>query len=256
MRPIARGELWQRVREQSARALRTGELEPWATEVDEVRDGEALFRVRTLTRRSKYVPPAGDPFAWPWAGELFVGDLSATHGVLLNKYPVFDHHALIVTRAFEPQTDALTAGDGDALRWCLDEGGDVLGFFNGGAGAGASQAHKHLQLAPLVASLEPMIRAGKLPVRHALAPTPPDGAALAATVARLLRELGVGPQAPWNLLATRDWLLVVPRRAEAFEGMSVNALGFAGSLLVKSKDQLERLRALGPLEVLRAVGWP
>lgn len=256
MRP---GELWPRVRTQTARALASGALEPWATEVFELRDGEARFEVRvlaSLTRKAQASSTPADPFAVPWGGELFVGELPTTHGCLLNKFPVFEQHALVVTREFEPQASWLTEADGVALRWCLDEGGDVLGFYNGGAGAGASQAHKHLQLVPLVPSLEPLIRAGRLPVRHALAPTPRDGTALARTVEQLLRQVGVGPSAPWNLLATREWLLVVARRAESFEGISVNSLGFAGSLLVKTKEQLERLRAVGPLAVLRAVGAP
>jgi len=43
------------------------------------------------------------------------------------------------------------------------------------------------------------------------------------------------PQAPYNLLATRRWMLVVPRRQERYEKISVNALGFAGSLFVTQR---------------------
>jgi len=251
--------LWPRVRAQTATALASGALEPWATDVTALDDGGGRFEVRvmaSLEKKARAPVAPGDPFAWPWTGDLVVGDVSDTHGCLLNKFPVFEHHALFVTRADEPQDAWLTAADGEALRFGLDAGGDALAFYNGGAGAGASQPHKHLQLVPLRASLEPLLRAGALPVRHARVETPRSGAALADTVARLLRELGVEPGAPWNLLATREWLLVVPRRAESFDGVSVNALGFAGSLLVKSPAQLERLRAVGPMAVLRAVGRP
>lgn len=257
MEPLSPSTLWPRVRSQTAKALASGALEPWTTDVTALPDAGGLFQVRimaSLEKKARAPTTPGDPFAWPWTGDLFVGDVSDTHGCLLNKFPVFEHHALLVTRAYEPQDAWLTPADGDALRFGLDAGDDVLGFYNGGSGAGASQPHKHLQLVPLRASLEPLLRAGALPVRHALVATPKDGAALADTAARLLRELDVAPGAPWNLLATRDWLLVVPRRAESFEGVSVNALGFAGSLLVKSPAQLERLRAVGPMAVLRAVG--
>jgi len=257
MRRLSSGSLWTRARAQTAAALASGALEPWATDVVEVHDGGARFEVRvmkSLAAKARAAKTAGDPFAWPWRGDLVVGDVSDTHGCLLNKFPVFAHHLLLVTRAYEPQTAWLTPADGEALRWALDEGGDALGFYNGGAGAGASQPHKHLQVVPLRASLEPVIRAGGLPVRNALVETPRDGAALASEAARLLAALGVAPGAPWNLLATREWLLVVPRRAESFEDISVNALGFAGSLLVKTRAQLERLREVGPLAVLRAVG--
>lgn len=250
---------WPRVREQTTKALASGALEPWATDVTALDDGGGRFEVRvmaSLEKKARAPATPGDPFAWPWTGDLVVGDVSATHGCLLNKFPVFEHHALLVTRAYEPQHAWLTAADGEALRVGLDAGGDALGFYNGGSGAGASQPHKHLQVVPLRASLEPLIRAGALPVQHALVDTPKDGEALATTVARLLRELGVAPGAPWNLVVTRDWLLVVPRGAESFEGVSVNALGFAGSLLAKTPAQLERLRSVGPMTVLRAVGRP
>ncbi len=61
------------------------------------------------------------------------------------------------------------------------------------------------------------------------------------------------PAGAYNLLATRNWLLVVPRQAEACAGISVNALGFAGSFFVKDLDQLMQLRAIGPLSILKAV---
>jgi ATP adenylyltransferase len=253
------GTLWHRARTQSDVARASGALEPWATEVVDVDDAGGHFQVRvmaSLEAKQRAPKTPGDPFAWPWRGDLVVGDVSPTHGCLLNKFPVFPNHLLLVTRAYEPQDAWLTPEDGDALRRCLDEDGETLGFYNGGTGAGASQPHKHLQVVPLRATLEPLIRAGALPVRHALVDTPTNGAVLAAEVSRLLQALHVAPGAAWNLLATRDWLLVVPRAAESFEGVSVNALGFAGSLLVKSRAQLERLREVGPMAVLRAVGLP
>jgi ATP adenylyltransferase len=47
--------------------------------------------------------------------------------------------------------------------------------------------------------------------------------------------------------------LVVPRVDEFFRGISVNALGFAGSLFVKDRSQLELVRAQGPMQFLSAV---
>ena len=59
---------------------------------------------------------------------------------------------------------------------------------------------------------------------------------------------------PYNLLATQAWMLLVPRSRECVEGLSVNALGFAGSLFVRSEAQLRLVEARGPLEILRQVG--
>jgi ATP adenylyltransferase len=58
---------------------------------------------------------------------------------------------------------------------------------------------------------------------------------------------------PYNLLVTRRWMLAVPRSREKFGSISVNALGFAGSLFVRDDAEMTRLRAVGPMGVLRAV---
>ncbi|MGJ3247101.1 MAG: ATP adenylyltransferase family protein [Elainellaceae cyanobacterium] len=60
----------------------------------------------------------------------------------------------------------------------------------------------------------------------------------------------------YNLLATRDWMLIVPRSQESFESISVNSLGFAGSLFVRDDEQKERLKAYGPMTVLHNVAIP
>jgi ATP adenylyltransferase len=57
--------------------------------------------------------------------------------------------------------------------------------------------------------------------------------------------------APHNLLCTRDWMLLVPRSREFFEGVSINAIGFAGGLLVRNREQLAILRDRGPMAALR-----
>ncbi|HUP24995.1 MAG TPA: phosphorylase, partial [Thermoanaerobaculia bacterium] len=62
--------------------------------------------------------------------------------------------------------------------------------------------------------------------------------------------------APYNLLMTLDWMLVVPRARSACGSLDVNALGFAGALLARGEGGLALLRELGPLEVLRRVAFP
>jgi ATP adenylyltransferase len=160
---------------------------------------------------------------------------------------------------------------------------DGLGFYNSAPAAGASQRHKHLQLIPLSAlpgsraPIEPLLRSVRmagatgtvpgLPFLHAYAPLHPEwigrGEAGAGPLLdcyrSLLRAAGLfeeAPSSPYNLLATRQWLLLVPRAQEFFEGISINALGFAGALLVKDATQLERLRAVGPMTALQRVALP
>jgi ATP adenylyltransferase len=59
--------------------------------------------------------------------------------------------------------------------------------------------------------------------------------------------------APYNLLLTPRWMLMVPRVAECADGISVNALGFAGSLFVRDAAQMETVKRLGPMTILRRV---
>jgi ATP adenylyltransferase len=65
--------------------------------------------------------------------------------------------------------------------------------------------------------------------------------------------MGLSPSQPFNLLVTRDWMMLVPRAHAGLDGIPVNALGFAGALLAKNRDQLEIIRRRGPLAVLRHV---
>jgi ATP adenylyltransferase len=50
--------------------------------------------------------------------------------------------------------------------------------------------------------------------------------------------------------------LLVPRSQECFEGISINALGFGGALLVKNATQLAVLRTHGPMTALQRVALP
>ena len=79
-----------------------------------------------------------------------------------------------------------------------------------------------------------------------------------AVYRHMLEQLGVrrndaGRLSPYNVLVTRDWMLVVPRSHDAYESISINALGFAGSLFVRDEQQSECVRKIGPLQLLRHV---
>jgi ATP adenylyltransferase len=205
---------------------------------------------------------------------------------------VLERHLLVVTRAFADQEILLDRSDLAALAACLAQI-DGLGFYNGGAAAGASQAHKHLQLVPLPLAasasaaegralpIETWLEAGAPgrigrlaapPFAHAFAALDPAwfaepesaGARLHELYTRMLAAVGIEgipepsglrQSAPYNLLATRRFLLLVPRTREECEGISVNALGFAGSLFVHDEAERARLRKGGPLAVLRGVAF-
>jgi ATP adenylyltransferase len=56
---------------------------------------------------------------------------------------------------------------------------------------------------------------------------------------------------PYNLLFTREWMLLVPRSEEFFGSISINALGFAGALLVLDAQQMKVLKDRGGMTVLK-----
>jgi len=225
-----------------------------------------------------------NPFL-PCERDLFVADLSDTHLCLLNKYNVVDRHLLIITRDFEAQETWLTLPDFQALWACLAEV-EGLAFYNGGKDAGASQHHKHLQLVPfpLVPNgenipIEEAIAAARVgssagtvphfPFPHAVAKLDLHQSDSPSEVAETLLEcyrkllkavnLHYHPErdrqqsGAYNLLATRQWMAVVPRSRESFEAIAVNALGFAGTLFVRNEEQMQRLKDLGPIAILKSV---
>jgi len=258
-------ELEARIQTVASLALASGALEPIQTETEVVEDGGVQFAVRVVSSlrrkevaaRREVSDPLGD-----YDPELFVADVSPTHYALLNKFPVMPGHLLIVVRDYEPQDARLTEGDFEALARCMGES-ECLGFYNAGREAGASQHRKHLQVVPLplaaevplAVPIEPLLDAAPgLPFRHAFGRIAQfDPAAFHALYCQLLESPHVSGTAPYNLLLTHRWMVVVPRIREHFESISVNALGFAGSLLVRDRGQLERVRAAGPMNVLRAV---
>ena len=58
----------------------------------------------------------------------------------------------------------------------------------------------------------------------------------------------------YNLIHADDVMLLVIRKQEACGPVAVNSLGFAGTILVKSDEQLQYLNDHGPMHVLEQVG--
>jgi ATP adenylyltransferase len=291
---LDRGTLWKTIVKVASNALATGALYPVPTDYEFIEDRGVRFFVRILSNlarkgeeREKMQKEGkkASPFL-PYEQDLFVADISKSHVAVLNKFNVVDNHLLIVTRGFEDQECLLTREDFEALDACMDEY-DGLGFYNGGAAAGASQPHKHLQLVPLPLvpeggriPIEPLLDGARFqgslgiipgfPFLHVFArldaemmsPTRVPGENLFAIYREMLRHVGMkapdkhGRQrqsGPYCLIVTRVWMLLVPRSREFFEGISINSLGYAGALLVRNKEQMEVLRKSGPMSALKNV---
>ncbi|WP_423822554.1 DUF4922 domain-containing protein [Salinisphaera sp. SPP-AMP-43] len=272
-------------RQAHTQALAAHALAPIDTDIRLIEDAGLTYLVRLVhglkqKPRSAFQGSSKDPFAPPYDPDLWVGELAPAHAGLLNKFPVLDPHLLLVTTDDKPQTHLLGQQDCQALLRVLHDW-DGLAFYNGGPEAGASQPHKHLQVVDLpLANTGPALpvadalardlpasgigRSMALPFPHAatrLSPeiwaTPAKGAALLhARYHELLEAVGLASAGPeqagaYNLLATREWLWLVPRQQAAYRGIEINALGFAGALLVTDAEHLERLESIGPARCLR-----
>ena len=231
---------------------------------------------KTGKRFNPFLPPEAD---------LLVGAIPPEHIAVLNKFNVVNNHLLIVTKDFVDQETLLTPQDFYALCWSMNEF-PSLAFYNGGKVGGASQPHKHLQLVPLPLSgaetstpMDAIIRATELshspqtistlPFTHRIAALPEDLLDISSTseilfqcYRAMLDDLGLSPiekdgiwwqTSPYNLLVTRDWMLLVPRAREKIKDISINSLGFAGSLFVFDETALQRVHEIGPMQVLKGV---
>ena len=205
-------------------------------------------------KQSPFLPPEKD---------LLVCQVNDAYNLVLNKFNVLETHALLTTTDFVEQTDLLTLADFIAVSWVLGEA-DGLVFYNGGKTAGASQPHRHFQLVPKnlgygVLPIETAVQQWHAGRRKQLFPFVYRAYWLTdyrpETLLEAWRKLEFQCQ-PFNLLITRNWMLVVPRRAESAGSISVNSLGYAGALLVKTEPELNRLKQQGPLALLAEVSQP
>lgn len=284
--------LQQKVVRTTKHALHTGALKSIDTQIEVINENGIPFLLRTLANlkrkdnAAKRLKQAGEtthnPFL-PYEQDLYVDELGDQHVCLLNKFNVVDHHLLIVTKAFESQENLINQNDFYALALCMQEI-DGLAFFNGGTQAGASQPHKHLQLIPL-----PMTPFQPLPFSDALATLPTDKVSCADALhfnhagillpegifdhpkqaakqltdtylklrkALALQDDGVLSTSAYNLLITRQWMLMVPRTAESAAGASFNALAFCGAILVKTPEQATNLKQHGLMPALQTLTTP
>lgn len=226
-----------------------------------------------------------DPFA-PYNQELFVQEFE-NHVILLNKFCVVPNHILVVTKEYEEQSNPLNQEDLANMWYCMmqTKSQSTIAFYNCGSLSGSSQPHKHMQVIPLPSNVRfsPPINAiiykyqskipgeifnfSELPYVHYVTLLDPQqlsghhGHNYKETVSQYLTEnylslvntMAEGFRASYNFLMTHTWMMIVPRRSEKYGQISVNSLGFAGMLLVKSEEELEFVKNVGLLRVLEGV---
>jgi ATP adenylyltransferase len=276
LQPPPAVDFWAEVVDRADAALASGAMHSFDCRLEYVQDGGVEFVLRIATRLPRGETAAGrgpaaprlpaNPFADPEPA-LLVREINGTHRALLNKFSVLREHLLLVTREYVDQRTLLDERDFAALAACMRDA-EVLAFYNGGPEAGASQGHKHLQLVTLPLSPRhsvPMDRlfgqAGReLPFRHAFTRLAPGQSARPDEMARAYRDLhrraGLEAPKPYNLLVTHEWMLLVPRARERFEGISINSLAFSGSFFVRDAARAHTIASSGPMAVLESVTMP
>ena len=255
-------------------ALEQGALCPMPTTLLNLPHGagaEVRRLLRRHPRRSTEHQGQANPFLPP-DQRLVLKTWGPAHTILLNKYPVRPGHLLLITNGEQPQSGWLNSEDWQAAAALLERQDGLL-FFNSGPVAGASQPHRHLQLLPRLPGWpcfpwEAWINQpdGVYPWRLRKTSLLKRDGDLATTMDRIygqqLASLGLGsvrehsqPQGAYNLLITSHWFITIPRQREEHQGVNINALGFAGMVLVTDRTNPAWLAAGGDvLSVLRAVG--
>lgn len=217
--------------------------------------------------------------------DMCITTVNGTHYLVINKFPVFRPMLLLLTvDSYRRQYEPLGCED-------LEAGWDVLCglreehyvFYNCSVLAGSSREHKHLQAIPAPGSHDEYAEGFKFfpdyddadfaargpPFVHFLqrfhelpGGCVESGAQLLEIYLRLLRQtrevLGVhaGEVCPHNFVLTKRWMLVIPRRAKEFHGLTANSAGMLGSVYLWTQDQLEAWKEVGPAKALAGLGVP
>lgn len=271
-------------------ALASGDLQPIEFHAQQVQAKDLDFHVcwiPALSLKDNNIPVKGfpggpkDPNFNPFLPPdpvLTVGKLGDYHHVILNKFPVCARHLVIPRVHFFDQRSPLNYEDFLALSLIMSEYGG-LGFYNGGAEAGASQRHMHLQWlpdAPENASLVPFVggldsdqeqqiqRQPQWDFDHVFIYTSPNNDAheyarglfqayqsACKHLKLTLDDSGLMP--PMNMLIQDGWLFIVPRTQQHFNNIALNALSFAGMIYVREQEHIEQLKQKGVIQVLASV---
>ncbi|KAF4463868.1 ATP adenylyltransferase C-terminal [Fusarium albosuccineum] len=206
------------------------------------------------------------------------GEVSNTHFMIANKFSFARPHLLLLTsdgykRQYEPlNEDDLTAAWNQLNT--LSTSSDYVAFYNCGPDGGCSRLHKHLQLMPMPqGSFAAFLdnpdehKEPKVPYqwfyRQLESPTP---ATLTNAYLDLLQQATVALQGnsqhntstnsnsalgaayPHNMILTKRWMVVIPRRRGTVNGVGTNSVGMLGVLPVATQDEnLEFLGRVGKI---------
>ena len=224
----------------------------------------------TKFKKNKLIGPKINPFK-PWENILEIDSIGNDHQLILNKYPVQLGHILLITNKWKEQNGWIDIKDWEAIKE-VNRDTTGLWFFNSGPLAGASQPHRHIQLlrrdpSELSCPRENWILdfsnanyKNKRLCKNIIIKKFSNSfneENIYEIYKDLSFELGLGepkidkkPRYPYNMIFTDKWMVLIKRKTDNLFGISVNALGFAGYILVTEKSDLKYLKKFGPENLL------
>ena len=224
----------------------------------------------TKFKKNTSIGPKINPFK-PWDNILEIDSIGKYHQLILNKYPVQLGHILLITNEWKEQNGWLEIKDWKAIKE-VNKDTSGLWFFNCGPLAGASQPHRHIQLlrrspSELSCPREKWIldlnnvnykneKFSKNIILKKFSKSLNEEN-IHAIYKELAYKLGLGeprkdkkPRHPYNLIFTNKWIILIKRKTDNLFGISINALGYAGYILVTEKSDINYLRKFGPEKLL------
>ena len=266
---------WEKALAQSEISISRGSLFPLDTSVINNKiyksDDFLIKKLDTSKFKKNFVyGPKLNPFN-PWEKDLEIEKIGNNHQLILNKYPVQLGHILLITNDWKPQIGWLDIDDWLALK-TVNNDTSGLWFFNSGPLSGASQPHRHLQLLrrssqeiicprekwilgiiekPLKNKVyEKKIKVKKFNLSN-------NAESLYKTYLEIANHIGLGdpinnelPLFPYNLLITNNWIAIIRRSKDYKLGFNINALGFAGYILITDNSNLLYLEKNGAEKLL------
>ena len=250
---------WQAVEQQTKKALKEEKLMPLVTESLEITQNTIQFTVHLKQQTKVKKPHQGtqksNPFL-PHEPEMFVQNVGNSHKLLLNKFPVLTPHALLCSNEFKAQQSPLQLKDFAAWHLHLNTQQDV-GFYNAGPTAGASQAHRHMQLIKLTDETNLAAIAKQLCSQTFVRFGQFDAEQRYELYQQALAQFSLSPiqaeTGAYNLVLSNQLFWLIPRSSPQCEGIYANGLNFCGHFLLRDRSQLTRLEKFGFISYLKAI---
>ena len=202
--------------------------------------------------------------------KLLVATLNDSHILVIGKFCVIGPHLLLLTKdSYRRQRKSLDADDLAAAYSVITTlNPQHFAFYNCGLAAGASRQHKHIQILPRPGPMfpdKPDFDRSMIPFRfflRYLEDVDQKPGQLAHIYSELLAQARVvlnipnDEDCPHNMVLVREWILVIPRRSNDFNGVTANSAGMMGYVWLGKSEELDRWKRVGPVLALAGLGIP